>query len=201
MTALETPRGVSRRTVAAGIAWSAPFLVAGSAAQAATCSVTDRNYYSTDLKITSTTTTNGTNGHTVGTFTLQICNNGTLPIPAGTSYTIVLTALKAPGNTSGDKDIVITPAPPAGYVLDPATGTTLNPTGTNTSVTYTATTTTPIAPNSCTNVVFNIDTATGIGATKLQMDATLKQWGGGTCSYSAPGSQDSLTGLWGKDAT
>ena len=169
-------------------------------AEPTTCSVDDRKYYSADLQIRSTTTTS-TNGHTVGTFTLRICNNGTLPIPVGTQYTVVLSAEKSPNDPGGDKNIAVSSPTSTGATVTPSDPVTLNPDGPVTSRTYTITTTTPIAVGSCTEVTWSIDTVTGIGATKLRMTAKWVVFGGGACSFPANGNEQSVTGLWGKDAT
>ena len=49
------------------------------------------------MDLVSSTATKQENGHTLGTFTWDICNRGATTIPAQTIYTATFTADKAPG--------------------------------------------------------------------------------------------------------
>lgn len=190
---------VNRRTVIRSAAWTVPVVsIVGVAAPAFACSVTSQQFYSADLKIDSVVGTREANGHTLGTFTFTFCNNGSTTLPVGTSYTVTLTALKAPGNTSGDKNIVVGVVPQADLGISPGTAVSLNPDGPTRSQAYVVTVTTPMPPGTCRSAVFTIDTATGIGATKLSMTAQLRDFGTNPCAVAAPGNQPNLPGEWGQ---
>lgn len=173
--------------------------IVGVAAPAFACSVTSQQFYSADLSISSFVGSRDANGHTLGTFTFTFCNNGSTTIPAGTSYTVTLTALKAPGG--GDKNIVIGVGPQVGLTVSPATSVSLNPDGPTSTRSHVVTTTLPMLPGTCRSAVFTVDTATGIGATRLQMATVLRDFGTNPCNVAAPGNQSTLTAEWGQNAS
>ena len=89
--------GLVTRRVVAGAAWTVPVTLVGQPAAAAACSPTDVVEFTPVLGVVSTTATKPVNGHTLGTFTWTIRNDGSTTILAGTTYTATFTADKAPG--------------------------------------------------------------------------------------------------------
>ena len=81
-----------------------------------------------DTGITSSTATKQVNGHTLGTFTWELCNKGTTTVPANTTFTATIAAEKAPGvaakNIDGDPD-----RSPVRSACHPVAARTLNPDG------------------------------------------------------------------------
>ncbi|MEO5851633.1 MAG: hypothetical protein ABIQ15_03890 [Nocardioides sp.] len=193
---------VNRRTIIRSAAWSVPVVsIVGVAAPAFACSPASNIAYSADLAIDSTVGTKDANGHTKGTFTLTICNNGSTTIPAGASYSVKLDALKAPGSPKGDQNILVAVGRHAGLSVSPETAVSLNPDGPTKAQTYVVTVATPLSSGACTAIVFAIDTATGVGATTLEMTAQLRDFGSNPCNVPAPGNQSMLTGRWGQGPT
>ena len=192
------PEAVARRLVVAGAAWAVPVIVVGEPAAAAACSASDQVPYVPALAITSTTATKPVNGHTLGTFRWRVCNSGTNTIPAGTTYTATFTADKAPGSAS--KSIHLTPSASAGFTVSPAGPRTLNPDGPpkgEAIVTTTLTLSGSLAPGSCVEQVWDIDSETGVGATQLRMTITLAAYAGGGCGVTGTGGQATGTAIWG----
>jgi len=89
--------GLVTRRVVAGAAWTVPVTLVGQPAAAAACSPTDVVEFTPVLGIVSTTATKPVNGHTLGTFTWTIRNDGSTTILAGTTYTATFTGDMAPG--------------------------------------------------------------------------------------------------------
>ena len=118
--------GLVTRRVVAGAAWTVPVILVGQPAAAAACSPTDVVEFTPVLGIVSTTATKPVNGHTLGTFTWTIRNDGSTTILAGTTYTATFTADKAPG--SGSKSVLLTPEVTSSFNV-PSTTRTLNPDG------------------------------------------------------------------------
>jgi hypothetical protein len=185
---------VTRRRVVAGAAWAVPVILVGQPAAAATCSgpVT---YYTPALTVKSSTTTKLENGHTIGHLYFDVQNDGTATIPAGTTYTVTVTAEKAPGNES--KDILVTAQSPG---ITPTGTTRFNPNGGATAVTTkTYSFVLPAAVPSGSTVVADwyIDSETGVGATKLRLDATLVRYTVDSCGQTTEGTPITVTSYWG----
>ena len=93
----------------------------GQPAAAAACSPTDVVEFTPVLGVVSTTATKPVNGHTLGTFTWTIRNDGSTTILAGTTYTARFTADKAPG--SGSKSVLLTPELTSSFTVPSTTRT------------------------------------------------------------------------------
>lgn len=196
-------QAVSRRLLVAGAAWTVPVILVGQPAAAAACSPQDAVPYTPTLAITSSTATKPVNGHTLGTFTWRVCNSGTNVIPAGTTYSAVFAADKAPGTAS--KNILLTPriAAPAPFTLSRTDTRTLNPDGPpkgEATVSVTLTLSSALLPGSCVQQVWDIDSETGVGATQLRMTISLAAYGNGGCGTTAPGGETTETSIWGAGA-
>ena len=186
---------VSRRRIVAGAAWTVPIVVVGSPAAWAACSgpVT---YYTPGLSLSSSTTTKLENGHTIGHFYFDVKNNGTTTIPAGTTYSVVITAEKAPGTTS--KDILVTPQ--AGSGITPTGTTRFNPnggTGVYVSRTFTIVLPSAVLPGQTFRADWFIDSETGIGATRLRFDVTLVTYSQNSCGQTTTGTSTTVSSYWG----
>jgi hypothetical protein len=185
---------VTRRRIVAGAAWSVPVLLVGAPAAQAACSgpVT---YYTPGLSVTSSTTTKDANGHTIGWVNFNVENNGSTTIPAGTTYTVTLTAEKAPGTTA--KDIVVT-ASAAG--VTPAGAFRFNPSGgTDTVISKTFSVVLPadVVPGATVVLGWYVDSETGIGATRLRLDADLVTYGFTSCGGTTTGTTTRASAYWG----
>ena len=194
------PEAVGRRLLLAGTAWTVPVILVGEPAAAAACSPRDVVPYTPTLAITSSTATKPVNGHTLGTFTWRVCNGGTNVIPAGTTYTAVFTADKAPGTSA--KDILLTPRVPSSppFTLSQTGTSTLNPDGPPkgaASVSVTLTLASSLLPGSCVEQVWDIDSETGVGATQLRMTISLASYGSGGCGITSPDGEATETAVWG----
>ena len=185
---------VTRRRIVAGAAWAVPVILVGQPAAAASCSgpVT---YYTPALSVTSSTTTKLENGHTIGDLYFNITNDGTTNIPAGTTYTVTITAEKAPGTTS--KDILVT-AKSAG--ITPTGTTRFNPNGGANAVvsqTYSLVLPADVLPGDTVVADWYIDSETGVGATRLRLDATLVRYTVDSCGATTEGTPITVTSYWG----
>lgn len=196
-------QAVSRRLLVAGAAWTVPVILVGQPAAAAACSARDAVAYTPALAITSSTASKPVNGHTLGTFTWRICNSGTNVIPAGTTYTALFAADKAPGTAS--KNILLTPRvpTPSPFTLSRTDTRTLNPDGPpkgESTVSVTLILASALLPGLCVEQVWDVDSETGVGATQLRMTVSLVAYGDGGCGTTAPGGETSETGIWGAGA-
>ncbi|HET7763039.1 MAG TPA: hypothetical protein VFL46_11815, partial [Phycicoccus sp.] len=185
---------VTRRRIVAGAAWAVPVILVGQPAAAASCSgpVT---YYTPALTVTSSTTTKLENGHTIGHLYFTITNDGTTNIPAGTTYSVTITAEKAPGNES--KDILVT-AQSAG--ISPTGPVRFNPNGGGTAVTtktYTLVLPADVVPGGKVVADWYIDSETGVGATRLRLDAVLTRYTLDSCGQTTQGTPITVTSYWG----
>lgn len=185
---------VSRRRLVAGVAWSVPLVVVGAPAAQAACSgpVT---YYTPGLSVSSSTTTKDANGHTIGHMYFTIKNNGTTNVPAGTTYSVVLTAEKSPGSSS--KDIVITPQSGG---ITPTGSARFNPDGTGGAVrsrSYSLVLPAALLPGETFVGDWYIDSETGIGATRVRMDATLVTYSTNSCGETTTGTSTTVSSYWG----
>lgn len=194
------PEAVGRRLLVAGAAWTVPVILVGEPAAAAACSPQDVVPYTPTLAITSSTATKPVNGHTLGTFSWRICNDGTNVIPAGTTYTAVFTADKAPGTSA--KDILLTPRipTPSPFTLSVTGPSTLNPDGPpkgEATVTVSLVLASSLTPGACVEQVWDIDSETGVGATQLRMTISLASYGSGGCGTTSPGGEATETAVWG----
>lgn len=191
---------VTRRVVA-GAAWVLPVIVVGQPAAAESCSPSDVVTFVPDMGVVSSTATKPVNGHTLGTFTWNVCNQGTTTIPANTTYTATFTADKAPG--SGSKSITLTPRPTSRFTVTPDGTRTLNPDGPpkgEASVTMTLSLNAALAPGACVTQVWDVDSETGVGATRLRMTVVTTSYGNGTCGATGAGGKSSATAIWGAGA-
>jgi hypothetical protein len=194
---------VTRRRLVTGAAWAVPVVLVGQPAAAAACSPGDEEVYYPALSISSTTQTKTVNGHTIGTFSYQVCNvpePGALlqALPAGTQFQVIFAATKAPGTAK--KDIVLTPRSDPGLTLDDAGARHLNPDGPpkgEATVAVVITLASPLQPGDCRTQVWDIDSSTGVGATELSMTVTLLAYGTGGCGRTGAGGEASETGVWG----
>lgn len=190
-------QSVSRRRLVAGAAWTVPLVIVGAPAARAACSgpVT---VYTPALSLSSSTTTKDANGHTVGHFYFKVQNSGTTIVPAGTTYSVVITAEKAPGSQS--KDIVVTPQPPG---ITPTGSARFNPnggTGAFVSRSYTVILPAALLPGQTFTADWYIDSETGVGATKLRFDATLVTYSTNSCGQTTTGTSTTASAYWGAKA-
>ena len=185
---------VTRRRLVAGAAWAVPVVLVSQPAAAAACSGPVATY-TPGLSVTSSTTTKIENGHTIGDLLFNVRNDGTQPIPAGTTYTATITAEKAPGSQS--KNITVTPKTTPG--ISPTGATSFNPDGGAALVSQTYSLLLPAAvPVGDTfSFTWGIDSETGIGATKLRLDVTLVGYGTGPCGATTAGTPTSSSAYWG----
>jgi len=189
---------VSRRIVAAGAAWTVPVILVGQPASAEACSASHQVPFVPDAGVISSTANKPENGHTLGTFTWTVCNKGKNTIPANTTLTATFTADKAPG--SGSKSIKLSPRAASDFTVSPNTVRTLNPDGGSkgeTTVTMTLSLKAPLETGACATQVWDVDSDTGVGATKLRMTVALAAYGNGTCGVTGEGGTTSATAIWG----
>lgn len=191
------PEAVGRRLLLAGAAWTVPLIIVGEPAAAAACSgpVT---YYTGGLSVTSSTTTKLENGHTVGDLLFTIKNEGSTVVPAGTTYSVTITAEKAPGTTA--KDVLVTPKASG---ISPTGTTRFNPNGgTNTVISkdYTVVLPSSLVPGDTFVADWYIDSETGVGATKLRLDAVLVTYTVDSCGQTSPGTPTKVSAYWGARA-
>ena len=191
------PEAVGRRLLLAGAAWTVPVVLVGQPAAAAACSgpVT---FYTPNLSVSSSTTTKSANGHTIGNLLFSIKNNGTNPIPAGTTYSVTITAEKAPGTTA--KDVLVTARVAA---ISPQATIRFNPNGGGSTVVtkgYTFVLPTTLSPGQSFDAVWGIDSETGIGATKLRLDATLVTYTTTSCGETTSTGSTTVSAYWGAKA-
>ena len=191
--------GLSRRHVVAA-AWAVPVVAVARPAAAAACSPAEEAY-TPNLSVASTTTTSAENGHTVGTFSFVVTNQGRTTIPAGTVYSVRFSTSKAPGNKGKNIDVTMVPGPD--FVTTPAGLQSLNPDGPPTGATeFTATLVlaSALVPGGTARQVWSIDTATGKGATSLAMTATLTTYSTSCGSTTATGESQIGPVFWGSQA-
>lgn len=184
---------VSRRQVVAVAAWTVPVVAVGSPAAWAACSGPVATY-TPEMAVASTTTTKAANGHTIGNFLFVVRNLGTRAVPAGTSYTTVITAEKSPGTTA--KDIVVTPVTVPG--VTPEGPVRLNPDGVGGAVrsrSYSVFLPAPLPPLGTFTADWLVDSVTGVGATRLRMDAALLSYG--DCGQTGTGTPTTTSAYWG----
>ncbi|NHA68378.1 hypothetical protein [Phycicoccus flavus] len=186
---------IDRRRVVAATAWTVPLVVVGSPAAWAACSgpVTT---YTPALSISSSTTTKDVNGHTIGHFYFAIRNDGTTTLPAGTTYTVTITAEKSPGTTA--KDVLVTPQTSPG--ITPTGTTRFNPSGTGGAVaskTYSVVLPAALPPGATFTADWFVDSETGVGATRLRLDARLVSYSTTSCGQTTAGTATSVTSYWG----
>jgi len=190
--------GLVTRRVVAGAAWTVPVILVGQPAAAAACSPTDVVEFTPVLGIVSTTATKPVNGHTLGTFTWTIRNDGSTTILAGTTYTATFTADKAPG--SGAKSVLLTPEVTSSFNV-PSTTRTLNPDGPpkgEVSVTMTLVLNVNLVPGESVTQKWDVDSETGVGATQLRMTVDVVTYGGAAgCGITGDGGQGTATAIWG----
>ncbi|HET6968942.1 MAG TPA: hypothetical protein VFI44_11715 [Ornithinibacter sp.] len=193
------PEAVGRRLLVAGAAWTVPVILVGEPAAAAACSPRDEVPYTPTLAITSSTATKPVNGHTLGTFVWNVCNAGSNTLPAGTTYTAVFAADKAPGTAS--KNILVTPRTTTSpFTVSPPGPRTLNPDGPpkgEATVTVSLVLASSLAPGACVEQIWDIDSETGVGATQLRMTISLVSYGGGGCGTTGGGGEATETAIWG----
>lgn len=192
------PTAVSRRHLVAATAWSAPVILLGQPAAAASCSTVPTVSVVPTLGIASSIQTKTVNGHTIGTFSYTMGNQGTTSIPAGTTYTVLFQVTKAPGNAG--KNLTVTPRTVSGLALSQTAALSMNPDGQPKGVVsfaVTVTLTSPLAPAATRAQVWDIDSETGVGATHLTMTATLAGYGGSECVGTGTGGEITDTGQWG----
>jgi len=192
------PTLVSRRVVA-GAAWTVPVILVGQPAAAESCSPPHVVTFVPDTGITSSTATKQVNGHTLGTFTWELCNKGITTIPANTTFTATLTADKAPGS----KNMTVAPQVTSAFSVTPDAPRTLNPDGPpkgEDTVTVTVSLNANLAPSACVTQVWDIDSETGVGATQLSLTVDLAAYGNGTCGRTGSGGHTSANALWGAGA-
>ena len=188
---------VTRRVVA-GAAWTVPVILVGQPAAAAACSPAHVVTFVPRMDLVSSTATKQENGHTLGTFTWDICNRGVTTIPAQTIFTATFTADKAPG--AGKKSVTLTPEEAAGITVSPSRTRTLNPDGPpkgEATVTMSLSLDEPLAPGDCVSQVWAVDSETGVGATELRLTVALASYGNGACGETGAGGNTSATAIWG----
>jgi hypothetical protein len=192
------PDTLVTRRVVAGAAWTVPVILVGQPAAAESCSPAHVVTFVPGTGITSSTATKPVNGHTLGTFTWKLCNEGATTIPANTTFTATFTADKAPG--SGSKSVHVTPQVTSAFSVTPGTARTLNPDGPpkgEATVTMTLSLNAALAPGACATQVWDVDSETGVGATEVRLTVALAAYGNGTCGATGPAGTTSATAVWG----
>jgi hypothetical protein len=193
------PTAVSRRHLVAATAWSVPVILVGQPASAASCSTAGYTVYTPTLTVSSTVQKKTVNGHTLGTMTFTVRNDGTLSLPTGTVYSVVFEVTQAPGNAA--KNVTVTPqGAPSGLSRTPSTPTSMNPDGGSMGVkSFTATLalTSPLGPGESLDQVWDVDSETGIGATHVTMTGTNGGYGSDQCAVTGPGGDSAKGGDWG----